>query len=83
MPPRQLPTLQLLRDGTVGLGFRPHGLWIIGANGWIDVVKGEELYRILDRAMTFEVPRWHIFSEYSRRDIKPFDAAQFAALLAP
>jgi hypothetical protein len=79
---RELPTLELLRDGTVIVRLRPYGLWIIGANGWIDLVKGRELYLISDHAKTFEVPSWHIAPVTARRDSKRFDRDRLQAFLA-
>ena|SRR5256885_1065037 len=79
---RELPTLDLVRDGTVVVRLRPYGLWIIGANGWIDLVKERELYRISDYAKTFEAPSWHIAPISERRDFKRFDRERLQALLA-
>jgi hypothetical protein len=81
-PARMLPTLDLLHEGTVGVRIRPYGLWIIGANGRIDLVKGREIYFIVDRARTFEPPNWHIAEPTSRQILKPFDRGQLEALLA-
>ncbi len=60
VPSRELPSLELLHDGTAEVKFRPYGLWIIGTNGRIDLVKGRDIYLILDHAKTFEAPDWHI-----------------------
>ncbi len=81
VPQRELPTLELLRDGTVSLRFRPYGLWIIGVNGRIDLVKGRDFYVIDDRAMTFEAPSWYIAAVSESRDSEPFDDAKLAELL--
>ncbi len=81
-PARELPTLELLHDGTVEVKIRPYGLWIIGANGRIDLVKGRDIYRIVDRAKTFEPPSWHIAEPTARQVLKPFDRKQLEALLA-
>ena len=82
VPQRELPTLELLRDGAVCIKFRPYGLWIIGTNGRIDLVKGQERYFLLDHAGTFEAADWHVAPASSRRDSKPFNDAWLQALLA-
>jgi hypothetical protein len=82
VPARDLPTLELLHDGTVGVAMRPYGLWIIGANGRIDLVKGRDIYFIVDHARTFESPNWHVAEPGSRQVSKPFDRARLEALLA-
>jgi hypothetical protein len=79
---RDLPTLELLHDGTVKVKIRPYGLWIIGANGRIDLVKGHDRYFILDHAKTFEAPNWHIAAATERQNSKPFDRGRLEALLA-
>jgi hypothetical protein len=81
-PARALPTLVLLHEGTVAIKIRPYGLWIVGANGWIDLVKGDDIYVISDRARTFEPPDWHIAGPPSRQVLKPFDREQLRVLLA-
>ena len=79
---RQLPTLELVREGRVCVNFRPYGLWIIGTNGRIDIVKGQERYFLLDRAGTFEAADWHVAPATARRDSKPFNDTWLKALLA-
>ena len=81
VPARALPTLELLHAGTVEVKLRPYGLWIIGANGRIDFVKGHDIYFIVDRARTFEAPIWHISEPTSRQVSKPFNREQLVALL--
>ena len=82
VPQRKLPTLELLRDGAVCIRFRPYGLWIIGTNGRIDLVKGQDRYFLLDHAGAFETADWHVAHAASRRNSKPFDDAWLQALLA-
>jgi hypothetical protein len=82
LAPRELPTLELLRSGVVEVTLRPYGLWIVGANGRLELVKGRDLYVISDRSETFEPPSWHLAAVTARRDSKPFDAAKLQALLA-
>lgn len=82
LPERELPTLELLRDGVVFVKFRPDGLWIIPINGQIDIVKGRERYDLIDRAGLFEAADWEVTPAISRRDAKVFDRAWLEALLA-
>jgi hypothetical protein len=82
VPARDLPTLELLHNGIVGVKIRPYGLWIIGANGRIDLIKGHDRYLILDHAKTFEAPSWHIAAATERQNPKPFDRGRLEALLA-
>ena len=81
VPQRNLPTLELLRDGAISVRLRPYGLWIIGTNGRIDLVKGQERYFLLDHAGTFEAADWHVAPATSRHDSKPFNDTWLQALL--
>ena len=84
-PARELPTLELHRDGSAEWTLRPQGLWIIGVNGRIDLVRVKDLkiYLVLDLAKTFEPPDWHIEALTARGNAKRFDRGQLKALLAP
>ncbi len=79
--PRELPTLELVRDGAVRITFRPYGLWIIGTNGRVDVVKKGQLFFLLDNANSLEPANWQIASADARHEIKPFDQHQFLSIL--
>ncbi len=79
--PREVPTLELVRDDAVHISFRPHGLWIVGANGRVDVIKNGQLFILLDTANSLELPNWRIASAEARRDSKPFDQNQLLLLL--
>src|SRR5262249_13898337 len=71
--PRDLPTLEILHDGEVRATLRPHGLWIIGANGRVDLKIGSQLYFVVDRAKTFDVPSWYVSPATDRQNLVPFD----------
>ena len=81
VPPQDLPTLELIHDEAVSAKLRPYGLWIIGTNGRIDLVKGQERYLLLDHAGTFEPADWRAAPSIARRDSKPFNDAWLKALL--
>ncbi len=82
VPAREQATLELRHDGTSEVKIRPYGLWIIGANGRIDLVKGPDIYLILGHAKSFESPNWHIAPATERQNSKPFDRGQLEALLS-
>jgi hypothetical protein len=82
VPARDLPTLHLLHDGTAEVNVRPYALWIIGTNGRIDLIKGDDIYLIRDHAKTFESPNWHIAAPTERHNSRPFDKGRFEAFLA-
>lgn len=82
VPERELPTLELAHDGTIEVYIRPYGLWIIGANGRLDLIKkGQELFLLVDHALTFEAPRWSIAALKARSLSESCDEKRFRALL--
>jgi hypothetical protein len=81
VPPLQLPTLELVHDGEVKVRLRPYGLWIIGTNGRLDLIKGQDRYLILDHARAFEAAEWHVAASSARRKSRLLDDAWFRALL--
>ena len=83
VPARPLPTLELLRNGTVEARIRPDALWIIPINGRISFVKGREIYRITDDARIFAAPDWRIAGVTVRGDQTPFTRERLEAILTP
>ena len=78
---REFPTLELIKDGIIRVHVRPHALWIIGANGRIDLVAKRGLFLIVDQANIFTPPVWQVSPMTAREDIKPFDSVQLLNLL--
>lgn len=65
--PRELPVLQVFVAGTPVLTFKPYGLWVIGANGRIDLFARSDSYFLVDRSEPFAEPRWQLFGSGSNR----------------
>ena len=63
---KQMPTLEL-RDGAGHVArLVPHGLWIIGSNGRVDLKRNGHRYLIFDMAENFEAPHWQASSAEQR-----------------
>ena len=78
---RMPPTLELLHGRAVEVRIRPDVLWVIPTNGWIDFVKGREIYRISDAARIFAEPKWQITAVTARGELTPFTRERLEALL--
>lgn len=65
--PTELPILTIYRQGEWIARLVPRGLWIIGANGRLDLFTQRDHAIIVDRAENFETPRWQIAAATSRR----------------
>ena len=55
----RLPSL-VLRRGGLTVRLEPRGLWIMGANGRVDMVSPSIHSVMIDRADLYEAPRWTI-----------------------
>lgn len=65
---RQIPTLLLVNGSGNSARLEPRGLWIIGANGRIDMKFGSRHYLIIDVAGSFETPDWRVADAELRHD---------------
>jgi hypothetical protein len=72
MAPTTQPTLRLEKDGGYAL-FKPKGLWVIGANGRIDLYTSKGTFIIVDLAERGMPPRWTIFRASHKREGDPFE----------
>lgn len=59
----------------------PRGLWIIGANGRVDIILVDRHYLLIDRAESFEKPDWQVSSIRERRDLRRLTRDVIAQIL--
>jgi hypothetical protein len=69
IPSRQLPTLLIKKaDGIIKV--IPKGLWVIGANGRIDLFTSRGLFMLVDfAAEPFDRPHWKIYGPDRRAGV--------------
>ena len=80
VPATGQPTLRL--DGDRGYAlFKPKGLWVIGANGRIDLYTSKGTFIILDLAERGAAPRWTIFRASQEREGDLFSPEMIANLV--
>ncbi len=85
VPPVRLPTLSVRARGSgdrAGEAY-PRGLWIIGANGRIDLDTPAGLHALIDRADIFELPDWQLAPVRDRANAQPVSRAAIASLFEP
>ena len=82
VPEQQLPVLVLVRDGQMRGKLEPRGLWIIGANGRVDLTLPDRHFLFVDRAESFDPPDWQVASILARREQKPFNRETLVDVLA-
>lgn len=81
VPARDLPSLDILRAGENQGFLEPRGLWIVGANGRLDLVLGGKQYVIVDAADSFDEPEWKFAPIASRASLSDLTGDAFRALL--
>jgi len=80
VPATKQPTLRL--DDKRGYAlFKPKGLWVIGANGRIDLYTSKGTFIIVDLAEHGAAPRWTIFRASQKRDGDLFKPEMIANLV--
>jgi hypothetical protein len=81
LPAEEMPVLELSYRGKPSARLEPRGLWIIGANGRLDLFRGDNHYIIVDAAENFGTPEWHIAPLSDRRNLQRLTAQTLASAL--
>ena len=58
----EIDTADVYKDKTFILTIKPKGLWIIGANGRIDILTIKGSFMLIDEAEQFQPPQWKLFN---------------------
>jgi len=61
--------------------FRPLGLWVIGANGRVDVFTEKAAPMLVDAADPFKTPIWKLYFSKSPREAIEFNKDSFNRIL--
>lgn len=75
--PRNLPVLEITKNDGSQLTLKPRGLWIVGANGRVDLIGPKGSFVIVDTAESLTAPSWHIAPASNRQNLQPLDQAAF------
>ncbi len=82
VPAQEFPIKALFHHGAPAGRIEPRGLWIVGANGRVDLILPSAHYLIVDRAESFEPSDWQVTTLIKRRDQRSFDRAFLMEVLA-
>ena len=58
--PMQMPTYVLSNESKETVTIEPYGLWLIGANGRVDMKRGDNHYLLVDIAGNFNPSEWYV-----------------------
>jgi hypothetical protein len=82
VPPAQMPTFEVLRGTQKVMRVQPKGLWIIGANGRVDLITGKGSLILVDNSeFPSSAPDWHYYAPEARTNSVQLDKARFIGLL--
>jgi hypothetical protein len=75
---RDQPSLRLVTTSNDLVWIKPKGLWVIGANGRIDIYSPKGAFVLVDVSEHFEPPRWilHHVGQGKGEDFTPDQIAQ-------
>ena len=68
VPPKRLPTLPLRHQSGAGASLVPRSLWVIGANGRLDLTFNGQRYIVFDTSDSFTPPDWHVCPAQDRQE---------------
>ena len=79
--PIDLPVLEIARENKIVLVFKPYGLWIIGANGRIDISGIQQSAFLVDTAEHFQPADWRLYARGTLMHGVPFSAETLGSIL--
>ena len=80
IPATEIETLDILRGRVFVMSIKPKGLWIIGANGRIDLTSITKNVILVDTANQFEKPKWKLYEANKTKGIEFNSEALFNLL---
>jgi hypothetical protein len=80
--PVDLPVLGILNGSRRAATLEPRGLWVIGANGRLDLVSDDRHFIIVDKAENLKPTRWMVAPLADRTNLRPFTADALRAALS-
>jgi len=81
IPAGQIETINIFNKNGITASIKPRGLWIIGANGGIDINSLTGSFIIVDHAQPFEEPRWILYPSKGNLKNVPFNKVEFLKII--
>lgn len=77
----QLPTANIFKDNNLLASLKPKGLWVIGANGRVDLISKSKPISLLDVSEQFQSSEWQIAYSKNRQKRLPLNKSNFLKVL--
>ncbi len=82
VPPAQMPTFEVHRGEARIMRVQPKGLWIIGANGRVDLTTAKASYILVDRSEPLSgAPDWQFYTSTNKWQSTPLDKVHFNEIM--
>lgn len=78
--PAEQPVLRVEGPQGAYALFKPKGLWVIGANGRVDLYTSKGVYVLIDQAEEFREPLWRLFRVSEKPEGIPYTPELLAEL---
>jgi len=79
--PREIKTIDIYKNGKLVIALKPYGLWVLGANGRIDLLTAKGNYILVDVADAFKAPNWKLYLNKKISQSVDFNKATFNQLI--
>jgi hypothetical protein len=81
IPSRPLPGLILTGPNNTQVSIKPKGLWVIGANGRVDIYSPKGAYVLVDIANHFQQAKWVLYRPGEKQQGQAFAPALLATMV--
>lgn len=79
--PTEIDTADIYKNNKLILTIKPKGLWVVGANGRIDILSAKGNYLLVDFSEQFKTPKWKLFNGEKKNGVE-FTKETFLQILA-
>jgi hypothetical protein len=79
--PVALDTADILKDGQIVLTIKPYGLWLIGANGRLDLLNKKGVNYLVDLSEKFQAPNWMLVEPSKKIGKIPFSKSELMKII--
>lgn len=73
--PTDVPILDINKSDKLLASFKPIGLWVIGANGRIDILTKDGAFILVDVSEKGAQSNWKVYTPKNRKDGRIFDSS--------
>ncbi len=80
VPSTEVDSAEIYKEGKKVMIIKPKGLWVIGANGRIDILSTDGNNMLIDYSEPFEAPKWKLYNGDKKNGVE-FTKEKFLQIL--